>query len=309
MANSVFLDDQKAHLRNRRLGLLCLLSGAVLFSCKAIVIKLAYQYEVSSISLLGLRMAFSLPLFLLIGYYRRERSSTHGKLKPGDYGALFFLGISGYYLASYTDFLGLRYLSAGMERLILFSYPTMVLVLQLLIFGVPIRRIQWVAVVICYGGIALAFSGADFSAGSNVPLGAGLIALSALLYSIFVIGSGRLAPRLGSIRFTSMALVVASVAVLLHVYFSDAPLFGLHTMVYVYGIIMAIFCTVIPSYLMTEGIRRLGAGDAAIVGAIGPVATIVLEYFVLGESLNLVQALGAFLIIFGVVLIGRRKGD
>jgi drug/metabolite transporter (DMT)-like permease len=136
-----------------------------------------------------------------------------------------------------------------------------------------------------------------------------LIALSALLYSIFVIGSGRLAPRLGSIRFTSMALVVASVAVLLHVYFSDAPLFGLHTMVYVYGIIMAIFCTVIPSYLMTEGIRRLGAGDAAIVGAIGPVATIVLEYFVLGESLNLVQALGAFLIIFGVVLIGRRKGD
>jgi drug/metabolite transporter (DMT)-like permease len=260
MANSVFLDDQKAHLRNRRLGLLCLLSGAVLFSCKAIVIKLAYQYEVSSISLLGLRMAFSLPLFLLIGYYRRERSSTHGKLKPGDYGALFFLGISGYYLASYTDFLGLRYLSAGMERLILFSYPTMVLVLQLLIFGVPIRRIQWVAVVICYGGIALAFSGADFSAGSNVPLGAGLIALSALLYSIFVIGSGRLAPRLGSIRFTSMALVVASVAVLLHVYFSDAPLFGLHTMVYVYGIIMAIFCTVIPSYLMTEGIRRLGAG-------------------------------------------------
>jgi drug/metabolite transporter (DMT)-like permease len=309
MANSVFLDDQKAHLRNRRLGLLCLLSGAVLFSCKAIVIKLAYQYEVSSISLLGLRMAFSLPLFLLIGYYRRERSSTHGKLKPGDYGALFFLGISGYYLASYTDFLGLRYLSAGMERLILFSYPTMVLVLQLLIFGVPIRRIQWVAVVICYGGIALAFSGADFSAGSNVPLGAGLIALSALLYSIFVIGSGRLAPRLGSIRFTSMALVVASVAVLLHVYFSDAPLFGLHTMVYVYGIIMAIFCTVIPSYLMTEGIRRLGAGDAAIVGAIGPVATIVLEYFVLGESLNHVQALGAFLIIFGVVLIGRRKGD
>jgi drug/metabolite transporter (DMT)-like permease len=309
MANSVFLDDQKAHLRNRRLGLLCLLSGAVLFSCKAIVIKLAYQYEVSSISLLGLRMAFSLPLFLLIGYYRRERSSTHGKLKPGDYGALFFLGISGYYLASYTDFLGLRYLSAGMERLILFSYPTMVLVLQLLIFGVPIRRIQWVAVVICYGGIALAFSGADFSAGSNVPLGAGLIALSALLYSIFVIGSGRLAPRLGSIRFTSMALVVASVAVLLHVYFSDAPLFGLHTMVYVYGIIMAIFCTVIPSYLMTEGIRRLGAGDAAIVGAIGTVAKIVLEYFVLGESLNLVQALGAFLIIFGVVLIGRRKGD
>lgn len=309
MANPLTLEDQSAYLRNRRLGLLCLLSGSILFSCKAIVIKLAYQYEVSSISLLGLRMAFSLPLFLLIGYYRRERSSTHGKVKRGDYLALVLLGICGYYLASYTDFLGLRYLSAGMERLILFSYPTMVLVLQLMIFGVPIRRVQWIAVVICYGGITLAFSGADFSVGSNLPLGAGLILLSALLYSAFVIGSGRLAPRLGSIRFTSMALVVASVAVLTHVFYSGAPLLGLHYMVYVYGLIMAVFCTVIPSYLMTEGIRRLGAGDAAIVGAIGPVATIVLEYFVLGESLNLVQGLGAFLIISGVVLIGRSKGN
>lgn len=309
MANSILFENQASQLRNRRLGLLCLLAGAVLFSCKAIVIKLAYQYEVSSISLLGLRMAFSLPLFLLIGYFRRERSSTHGKMRRGDYLAIALLGICGYYLASYTDFLGLRHLSAGMERLILFSYPTLVLVLQRLIFGVPIRRIQGVAMVICYGGITLAFSGADFGVGSDVPLGAALILTSAFLYASFVVGSGRLAPRLGSIRFTSLALVAASVAVLTHVYFAGAPLLGLHPMVYTYGALMAIFCTVIPSYLMTEGIRRLGAGDAAIVGAIGPVATIVLEYLVLGERLNLVQGVGAAFIIFGVILIGRSKGD
>ena len=293
---------------NRQIGVGLMLFGAILFSCKAVFIKLTYGvYPISSISLLGLRMAFSLPLFLLIGWFRRERTATHGRITPRDYGIILLLGIFGYYLASYTDFLGLRYLSAGMERLILFVYPTLVLILQLLIFGTPVRRIQWIATAVCYVGIAVAFSGSDFTIGSSFTLGAGLVFLSAFLYSFYVIGSGRLAPRVGTVRFTSLALVAASVSVLLHVFFAGEHLLGFPPIVYAYALTISIFCTVIPSYLVTEGVRRIGAGDAAILGAIGPVATIVLEYFVLGESLNWVQALGAALVIFGVVLIGRSK--
>lgn len=284
-----------------------MLFGAVLFSCKAIVIKLAYQYEVSSISLLGLRMAFALPFFLLIGSFRRERSATHGPLSGRDFAVIVVLGLSGYYLASYTDFLGLQYLSAGMERLILFVYPTLVLLLQRLIFGTPIRPIQWLATLVCYLGIGLAFSGSEFSAGNQFALGAALVFCSALTFSFFVIGSGHYAKKLGSVRFTSLALVAASIGVLTHVYLSGNTLFGFPPGLYAYGLTLAIFCTVIPTYMVTEGIRRIGAGDAAILGATGPVATIVLEYFILGEHLNLIQAAGAALVIVGVVLIGRSK--
>jgi len=284
-----------------------MLLGAVMFSFKAIVIKLAYQYEISSISLLGLRMAFSLPLFLLVGYFRRERTTTHGPLSRRDILTITALGIFGYYLASYTDFLGLKYLTAGMERLILFIYPTLVLILQRLIFKTPIKPVQWLATGICYLGIAVAFSGSDFTIGSSFTLGAGLVFLSALLYSFYVIGSGRFAPRLGTVRFTSLALVAASLAVLLHVGVSGNSLLGYPPGLYGLCMLMAIFCTVIPSYLVTEGIRRIGPGDAAIIGAVGPVATIILEYLILDESLNFVQGLGAAFVIVGVVLIGRSK--
>jgi drug/metabolite transporter (DMT)-like permease len=293
---------------SRAIGLACLLLGAILFSSKGVIIKLAYRYEVSSISLLGLRMLFALPLFLLIGFRRSSAPASPPPLVPRDVLTVIALGVMGYYLASYTDFLGLRYLSAGMERVILFCYPTMVLVLQRLLFGTRIRPVQWVATGLCYLGIVLAFSGSDFVIGGTFARGAALIFLSALLYSTYIIGSGRLAPKIGNRRFTSMALVTASTAVLIHVGLSADPLLGLPDRVYLYGVIMAVFCTVIPSYLVTEGVKRLGAGDAAIVGAVGPVATIVLEYYVLDEYMNLLQALGAGCIIGGVILIGQSKG-
>ncbi|WP_116124293.1 DMT family transporter [Lewinella sp. IMCC34183] len=293
-------------LSARTIGILCLLLGAVLFSSKGVVIKLAYAYGVSSISLLGLRMIFSLPLFLLIGYARRKPGRP--PLGRRDLVTILLLGVVGYYLASYTDFLGLRYITAGMERVILFTYPTLVLIIQRVIFGTRIRPVQWAATAMCYLGIVIAFSGSDLSAGSDFLKGAGLVFLSALLYGSYIIGSGRLAPRLGNVRFTSLALITSSVAVITHVTVSSEPLFGLPTAVYAYAVLMAVACTVIPSYLVTEGVKRLGAGDAAIVGAVGPVATIVLEYYLLGEHINLLQGAGAALIIGGVVVIGRSKG-
>lgn len=299
----------RTRLTDRQIGLLLTLLGAVFFSCKAIVIKLAYQdYPVPSIVLLGLRMAFSLPFFLGIGFWSSRGKAAAGGLTGRRFAVIVVLGIFGYYLASYTDFLGLRYLSAGMERIILFSYPTMVLVLQRIVFGTIITRTQVLATVTCYLGIALAFSGSDFSAGSNFALGAGLVLLSAFLYSFYVIGSGRLTPVVGSVRFTSVALVAAALAVLAHVFAAGHQLTGLPAGLYAYGLVLAVFCTVIPGYMVTAGIRRIGASDAAILGAVGPVATIGLEYAVLGETLNLAQGLGAVLVIGGVVLIGRSKG-
>lgn len=303
-------DDPAAALRYRRIGLLLTLCGAVFFSCKAIVIKLAYlDYEVSSIVLLGLRMTFALPFFLGIGYWKRRSTGDQRAFTTRELLLVVALGVIGYYLASYTDFLGLQFLSAGMERLILFSYPTMVLLIQRAVFGTPIKPVQWLATVVCYAGIGLAFSGSDFSLGDNFSLGAGLVLLSALLYSSYVIGSGRLTPVVGSVRFTSVALVAASAAVIVHVLLSGNSLFGLPAGLYAYGLTLAVLCTVIPVYMVTEGIRRIGANDAAILGALGPVATIVLEYLVLDEYLNLTQGLGAVLVIVGVVLIGRSKAD
>ena len=292
----------------RTLGLLCLLLGAVLFSTKAVLIKLAYTYEVSSISLLGLRMIFSLPLFLLIGYFRGKQSHVEDGRFSRRYLYVIGLGVLGYYLASYLDFLGLQYLTAGMERVILFTYPTVVLLLERLIFGTRIRRVQWLATGLCYLGILIAFSGSDLSQGTQFLRGAGLVFLGGVCYAGYVIGSGRLAPRMGTARFTSLALTTAACAVIVHVSLSDQPLLGLHRMVYTYAAIMALFSTVIPSYLMTAGIQRLGAGDAAIVGAIGPVATVVLEYYLLGETMTLMQAGGAAIIVLGVVMIGTSKG-
>lgn len=293
--------------RSRHIGLACLLVGAVLFSTKAIFIKLAYQYDVSSISLLGLRMLSALPFLLLIGFWRGRGSRAQSQMSTVQVTSTIAIGLMGYYLASYTDFLGLRYVSAGMERVILFTYPTMVLLLQRLLFGTPIRPVQWLATGMCYVGIALAFSGSDWTGGGNFGLGAALVLLSALLYSGYVVGTGRLAPAVGTIRFTSLALVAAAAGVVTHVLISGEPLLGLALPVYVYGLVMGVFCTVVPSYLVTEGVKRLGPGDAAIVGAVGPVATIVLEYLVLHEAMNVLQGLGALLIIGGVVVIGRTR--
>lgn len=284
-----------------------MLLGAILFATKAIFIKLAYAYEVSSISLLGLRMAFSLPFFLAIGFFSGRQERKRPALSWQDRAIIIALGLCGYYLASYMDFLGLQYLSAGMERLILFVYPTIVLLIGWVIFGQKILKIQWVATGITYVGLAISFSTSDFSAGSNFMRGAVLIFGSAVTYAIFLVGSGQLAPRLGSVRFTSAAMTVAAFGVLCHAFVVQAPLLTLAAPVYYYAFAIAIIATVIPSYLFTEGIKRIGAGDGAILGAVGPVATIVLEYLVLKETLDGVQWIGAVLVIIGVVIIGRNK--
>ena len=296
-----------ATARSRRLGVALTLAGAALFSTKAVSVKLAYQHDVAPIALLGLRMGISLPFFLAIGLVQMRRTTPSVALDARGVLTAVSTGLIGYYVASFTDFAGLRYISAGMERIILFAYPTIVLVAQRLLFGVPSTRTQWWATGISYAGILVAFSDADLSRGSDFWRGAALVAVSAVTYAAYVIASGRMTPRYGTIRFTTLAMVAAAGGVLAHVYLSGHALLGLAREVYGWGVVIALVCTVVPTYLVADGIKRVGAGDAAIIGAVGPVVTIALEYYALPDRLTAVQLIGGGLVIAGVVLAARAR--
>jgi drug/metabolite transporter (DMT)-like permease len=216
----------------------------------------------------------------------------------------------GFYLASFLDFLGLRYLSAGMERIILFLYPTLVLVLSALFLGKRIGRVQIGAVLLSYLGIAIAFLGADTEAADLAEFyrGAVLIFLGALAFAIYLMGTGELVPRLGTFRFTAYAMLAATAGVLIQeAIVNGFQLLDFHPMVYVYGAIMGILATVLPSFMITEGIRRVGSGNAAIISSVGPFSTIFLEYLLLGEYFGGWQWIGAILVVGGVLLISLTK--
>lgn len=294
--------------RYRLIGAAWVFSGAVLFSTKAVLVKLAYRYDVDSVSLLALRMLFALPLYLVIA-----RWSNHGARRmPVARGLLwktFGFGLMGFYLASFFDFLGLRYLSAGMERIILFLYPTLVLLLSAVFLGKRITPIQVGAVALSYLGVAIAFLGVDTQSMSNTfYLGGGLVFLSALTYAIYLMGTGELVPQLGTFRFTAYAMLAATVGVLTQqLVVNGFALAGFHPLVYLYGGLMGVFATVLPSFMFSEGIRRIGSGNAAIISSVGPFSTIVLEYLFLEERFGCLQWLGAVLVVSGVLLISLSK--
>jgi drug/metabolite transporter (DMT)-like permease len=286
------------------MGAILVAIAAVAFSGKAVIIKLAYRDGVDAVTLLALRMVFSAPLFLLLAGWA-ARGGRQAPLSRADLGSVVVLGLVGYYLGSYFDFLGLQYITAALERLLLFVHPTFVLLLSALLFKRRITRRDVIAIVLSYLGIALAF-GHDLSTQpGNVALGAFWVLLSALLYAVYLIGSGRLVGRLGSLRFASYAGLVSSVAVVAHYLATrDAMLImSQPASVYWLGLLMAIVSTVLPIVLMSEGIRRVGASHASIIGSVGPVATIVLGAMFLGEEVAAIQVAGAGLVLAGVLFI------
>ncbi|GAA4831418.1 DMT family transporter [Algivirga pacifica] len=298
----------------RTSGIFLALSGAILFSAKAVFIKLAYQYEVSSISLLLIRMLSALPLYALVGLYqqRKKHSISNTSIRPVDYLHLVLLGCIGYYLASYLDFMGLKYISASLERLILFVYPTIVVILSALFLKQRIHPYQAMAIVITYLGMFIIFSEhLDLTQNQNFWFGTGLIFLSAFTYASYLVGSGELIKRIGSISFTTYAMIVACICVIIHnAFVADVKhLFDLPLPVYLYGVLMGIFCTVIPSYIISEAIQRLGASNMSIIAGIGPVSTITLSAIFLGERLSIIQLLGALVVIIGIFMVSRSKKD
>jgi len=294
-------------------GILICLLGATCFSTKAIFVKLAYRdTDVSAVTLLALRMILSLPFFLISAATSSARQdNVRFSTRQWFYVAL--VGCMGYYISSLLDFLGLQYVSAGIERLILFIYPTLVLLFVAVFFRKRIRRQQWLAVAITYVGLVVAFvAEGNFDSASNndFMLGSVLIFTCAITYALYIVGSGRLIPQIGAAKFNSYAMSFACVAVLLHFWITSPGQSLLHhePLVYVYSASMAILSTVIPSYLVSEGIKRIGSDNAAIVGSVGPVSTILQAYFILGEPVSALQILGTVLVLAGVLMIGREKG-
>jgi drug/metabolite transporter (DMT)-like permease len=295
--------------RSSRLsGILMIAVAAIAFSGKAVIIKLAYRHGVDAVTLLALRMIFSAPLFLLIAWWALRDPAVQ-PLARADLGAVAMLGFVGYYLASYFDFLGLQYITAALERLLLFIHPTFVLLLSALLFKRRVTHRDIVAVALSYVGIGVVFGHDVATQPGNVVLGSFWVLLSALFYSAYLLGSGRLVGRVGSLRFASYAGVVSCAAVVAHYFVTREPALIVSQPPPVYGLafLMAAVSTVLPIVLTSEGIRRIGASHASIIASIGPVATIFLGFLFLDEPITALQLAGAGLVMAGVLAISLQK--
>jgi drug/metabolite transporter (DMT)-like permease len=295
--------------QSRLVGFLLVVVAAVAFSGKAIIIKLAYRHSVDPVTLLALRMLFSAPLFALIAWWA-VRDPAVPSLTGPDLRAVFGLGLVGYYLASYFNFLGLQHITAALERLILFVHPTFVLLFSALLFHRRITSRDVAAVVLSYLGIGLVFGNDVLTQPGNVALGSFWVLLSALLYAGYLIGSGRLVGRVGSLRFASYAGLSSCVGVLTHYAVSTPDLrliLAQPAPVYWLALLMAAVSTVLPIVLTSEGLRRIGASHASIVGSVGPIATVFLGFTFLGEPITAIQLIGCGLVMGGMLAITLQK--
>ncbi len=284
--------------------------GAVLFSTKAIIVKKAFaDIKIDAVSLLALRMLFSLPFYIVAALLARRQEKTRLTRKQWWY--IILLGLFGYYLSSLFDFLGLKYISAGLERLILFLYPSFTLFINAIVFKEKIKKIQTIALLLTYTGIAIAYVG-ELSVDTENPglyWGSFLIFLCAVTYAIYIVGSGRMVPQVGVTRFTALAMLTSTLGVFVHFLIKGNYEWANSTSSFWwYGLILGIIATVIPTFLISAGMKRIGANNVAIVSSIGPVSTIIQAHLVLGEKIFTAQIIGTVLVVMGVVLIGW-KGD
>ena len=295
-------------LSNKSLGAIIGITGIVMFSAKAIMVKLGYRYDVDTVTLLLLRMVFALPFYFVIAVKETKKKNSN-KLSKKDIWRVIGLGFIGYYLASYFDFFGLKFISASLERLILFVYPTLVIIISVIFLKKKATRIQIYSILVTYLGIFIAFADDLNFEGDNLWIGVGSIFLSALTYAFYLVGSGVMIPKLGAVRFTAYAMTVSCIMVIIH-YLLTNTVEVLHQpwQVYALGFGMATVSTVIPSFLISEAIRRLGASNFAIFGSIGPISTIVLAIIFLGERIDFYQIIGTIVVIIGVSIINIKTG-
>ena len=286
-------------------GLALAMAGSVLFSAKAIVVKLSYRYGVDATTLIALRMAFSAPFFAVAYAW-----SSRGKLPltSSDHRRLVAIGLVGYYAASYLDFLGLKYITAGLERLILYLNPTIVLLLSAVFLGRQLIRTDWIALALAYGGIVLVFRHDVSFEGDDVGLGVTLVFASAISYAVYLVMAGQLVRRLGAIRLTSYAMLVSTAAVAAQ-FAALNPVSALAQPAEVYGlsVINALLCTVLPVFAIMIAVDRVGASHASLASMIGPVSTILLAFVFLGESISGWQIAGTALVLAGIGVLSRER--
>ena len=300
--------------KNKKLylaGFVITFIGAILFSTKAIIVKKAFaETPVNAITLLALRMLFSLPFYIgaAIGV---SRKATNMPMTRKQWGYTILIGLLGYYFSSLFDFLGLQYISAGLERLILFLYPTFVVLINTFVFRQKIYRMQTVALLLTYAGIAIAFLGELQIDTSNTHFiwGSFLVFMCAVTYSVYIVGSGRLITAVGVTKFTAYAMLAATAGILLHFAVTE-PLNVLFQSggIWAYGALLAIVATVVPSFMLSAGMKRIGSTNAAIISSIGPVSTIIQAHYILGEKIVWEQIAGTALVVVGILLLsGKTK--
>jgi drug/metabolite transporter (DMT)-like permease len=290
------------------IGVVCTLLGAVGFSTKAIFVKLAYRDSpIDTTTLLALRMLFALPFFLFIAIVASRKSSSAKKLTRKEWWAVIGLGLLGYYISSLLDFLGLKYISAGLERLILFLNPTMVVLISFFFYKKPVSKTQTISLLLAYLGIAIAFI-ADVRIHYDIKTiyGALLVFGCAISFAIYLTGTGNMVERVGTLRFTSYAMLAATVGVLTHYFIADAGRLSILHQSFTtgkYAFFMAVFATVLPSLLMSEGVKRIGSNNMSIIASIGPVFTIFQASIFLHEPFNIYHAIGTALVLSGVLML------
>lgn len=264
---------------------------------------------VDALTLLTFRMLFSLPFYLAIAFFTSHQQANV-KFTKKEWLLIFFLGIIGYYLSSLFDFMGLQYVSAGIERLILFLYPTFVVLINALLFKQEVTRIQKIALLLTYAGIGIAYFGEIqlTEANHDFIYGSILIFICALTYASYLVGSGKLIPKLGASKFTAYVMLAATIGVLTHFFIASGyKALQLTEALTIYSLMLSIFATVIPSFLIAYGMKKIGANNTAIITSVGPVSTILQAHWILGEHIFPEQIIGTLLVIAGVLLIGWKQ--
>ncbi len=304
---SLAVADTPADARRRFLvGLGLAAAGAMLVSGKAIIVKLAYRYNIDPVTFLALRMAMALPFFVLVAWYVGVRRPV--RWLPGDRWRVAAIGLCGYYLASFLDFLGLQYVTVGLERVILYLSPTIVVFLSAVLLRRRIEARDWIAMALAYTGVVFVFWHDVSLTGANVTLGALLVFGSASSYAVYLVASGELVKRLGALRLTSYASMVASVACIGQALVLDAgALLSQPSAVYWMSLLNAVLCTVAPVFLIMIAVERIGSAAASQTGMIGPAATIAMGALFLDEPVSAAQLLGTAIVIAGMLVLGSRK--
>lgn len=292
------------------IGIFITVLGAILFSTKAIFVKLAFRDTgVDPVTLLALRMACAAPIYFAVAYFGKTRAVLRSLTKKQKWG-IFLLGLSGYYISSLCDFIGLQYLTASLERLILFLYPTFTILLNALIFKEQVRRIQIIALLLTYAGIALGCLSEVHFDGSTEQFFTGLffLVLCAFAFAVYLTGAGKIMGKTGATSFTALAMLSAATGILVHYLLRGDYSTHFTGELLGYGVLLGIIATVIPSFMISRGIKTIGASNSAIVASIGPVATIIQAHFFLGEKILTLQLVGTLFVIAGIVLISWRPG-
>ncbi len=288
-------------------GLLLAAAGAIAFSGKAIIVKLSYRYGVDAVTVIMYRMLLALPFFLMLGWWsERQTFARNNPLSRRDVMGIVALGFVGYYLSSYLDFLGLQYITASLERLILYLNPTLVVLLGWLLYKKPIQPIRMLAMAVSYSGVLLVFAHEVTLAGVDVVLGSSLVFASAITYALYLIYSGQLVQRVGAMRLVGWATSVACVCCIVQ-FLVLRPLSAavVPTDVLWLAALNALACTVAPVLMVMMAVERIGAALTAQTGMIGPMATITLGVLLLDEPLNVWIGLGTLLVLSGVYIVSK----